>query len=112
MGANRSKLVNNQPTTNQAPPECSGGEAVGSFVILVFLVIWVLVLAALGAVVAAQPDPNDSLRDGTFWFSILTYPVFLFGTLLWIWLSRCTVAKVCADVCPAAPTEVEVVEET
>jgi hypothetical protein len=85
----------NPNEASDAKPACSGREAGFSYFIVVLLTAWIIVLAALGAVLASQSDPSDSLKDGVFWFSIVTFPALLLSTLLWLWFGRCTVQQIC-----------------
>ena len=81
--------------THKPVRKCHGSEAEVSYAVLIFLTAWIVALAGLGVTLASQNDPSQSLKSGVFWFSVLTFPALLLGTVIWIGLGRCTVEKLC-----------------
>lgn len=81
------------PTTQNG--KCKGNEASISFVVFVFLLVWVVIAAALGVVLSIQNDPPEALKTAVFCFSIITFPVLLIGFIVWFSLANCTTAKIC-----------------
>src|ERR1043165_6409233 len=77
--------------------KCKGKEAGVSFAVFVFLLVWVVVLAALGVVISIQNDPPEPLKNAVFGFSIATFPILLFGFILWFTLACCTAEQVCRN---------------
>lgn len=75
--------------------KCTGREVGVSYAVVMFLLIWVVVEAILGVVLSIQNDPPQSLRDAVFWFSVVTFPVLVFGLLIWRAMARCSLEQVC-----------------